>query len=964
MKLPHAPHTARTRRPASDHREGRRGRRLTLLGGICAAAIVLGGGTLSATAAPPAAGLGAEKTLSGASFRSVQQAAIATAMSTAQATGEPVPVEGMITPTQQHLAMPDGTMQYEASTVPVRVEQDSEWVPVDTTLTRVDGWLEPIASAAPVRFSLGGGNELAQVQTESGEWVTETWPYGTLPAPTVDGDTATYANVLPDVDLKMVATKTGQASVYVVKTEKAAQSGTLDDLHVLIRDAELTTKPNGSVEAEAADGSQIVAGQPLWWDSSEGGSFREPGATEPVLPVTHDIGDDRVALDVGASVTTQEKASGQEVTYPIFIDPDWSAGIQASWYTDAAYPNQSYLNASTSDVLRMGRYENFRGNIFYEFIISPLAGKEILGARLGATQIRWASCPNSPVQVRAFGPQSGGFTWNQQNHSLWGPVLDTQNPGSCSSGPEAVGWNVTAGVQAYVGQTWFQLGLAPQNETVVSRRHFSRAATLTVSYNSRPNATTDPVFVSPSRQCGTAAAPAMIGQTDVTVQVNQTDPDPGNVDVNFHIMKASALATSLQWKHPGLGAQGLKTATFTGLTNGETYAWYARGSDWVHDGVAPTAWCYFTVDTTKPAVPAVTAPTGATYTVGTRVDLSVSGASDVAGYVYWVTPTQLSTPAPPVPADGTVSVNATLPACATALTQNVRWACKAPAGATTLSVAPTDTLSTLWISAYDKAGNQSAATGVPLYPGGNTGTPAAAADLDAGHAWQVTQMSTPLPNTIPDSNPWIGAGGIDLLIPETSSTTSTDLPDPPIETPVLSTAGGTAMEVSTMYPAVNAMNSFTFNVWVKTRYLPASGSQKIAMQGGGASGSVQLQVTSAGTFAFCLGDYSVNSASTTPTSNCATGGTATPGSWQMLTGIWDATNKQLRLLVGNSITPVAVNSHINGAGDRSASGPLVFGPAPMTGRFEGLIANPVMVPGVVNHIQLARLNAFELPFTD
>ncbi|MCB8045582.1 hypothetical protein JM654_19810 [Microbacterium oxydans] len=136
------------------------------------------------------------------------------------------------------------------------------------------------------------------------------------------------------------------------------------------------------------------------------------------------------------------------------------------------------------------------------------------------------------------------------------------------------------------------------------------------------------------------------------------------------------------------------------------------------------------------------------------------------------------------------------------------------------------------------------------------------------------------------------------------------------------------MEVSTMYPAVNAMNSFTFSVWVKTRYLPATGSQKIAMQGGGSSGSVQLQVTSAGTYAFCLGDYPVNSASTTPTSNCATGGAATPGSWQMLTGIWDATNKQLRLLVGNSITPVAVNSHINGAGDRSASGPLVFGPAP------------------------------------
>ncbi|MBE7953003.1 LamG-like jellyroll fold domain-containing protein [Microbacterium oxydans] len=961
MKLPRA---ARTRYPASIPARDRRSRGLALLGGVCAAAIVFGGGSLSASAAPPAVGPGVGKALSATSFRAAQQAAVTAAISTAQATGEPVPVDGMITPTQQHVAMPDGTMRYETSTVPVRVEQDSTWVPVDTTLARTDGWWEPIASAAPVRFSAGGNNELAQVQTASGEWVTETWPYGTLPAPTVDGDTATYANVLPDVDLKMVATKTGQASVYVVKTEKAARSAALDDLHVVIQDAALTTKKNGSVEAEAADGSQIVAGQPLWWDSSSGGDFREPGATEPVLPVTHDVGEDRVMLDVGASVATHEKDSGQDVTYPIFIDPDWSAGAQASWYTDAAYPDQSYLNASTSDVLRMGRYQNFRGNIFYQFIISPLAGKDILGAQLGATQIRWASCPNSPVQVRAFGPQAGGFTWNQQNHSLWGPVLDTQNPGSCSSGPEAVGWNVTAGVQAYVGQTWFQLGLAPQNETVVSRRHFSRAATLTVSYNTRPNAPTDPVFTSPSRQCGTAAAPTPIGQSDVTVRVHQTDPDPGNVDTNFHLMKASNLNAAVQDKPGGLGAQGYKSVTFTTLTDGETYAWRAWGSDHRSNGVAPTAWCYFTVDKTKPATPTVTAPTNASYTVGTGLNLAVTGAADVAGYVYWVTPTQLVAPAPPVPADGTVSIAAALPDCATAITRNVRWACKAPSGATTLTVAPTDALSTVWVSAYDKAGNQSAAVGRPLYPGGNTGTPAAAANLDAGHAWQVTQMSTPLPNTIPDSNPWIGADGIDLLIPETSSTTSTDLPDPPIETPVLSTAGGSAMEVSTMYPAVNAMNSFTFSVWVKTRYLPATGSQKIAMQGGGSSGSVQLQVTSAGTYAFCLGDYPVNSASTTPTSNCATGGAATPGSWQMLTGIWDATNKQLRLLVGNSITPVAVNSHINGAGDRSASGPLVFGPAPMTGRFEGLIANPVMVPGVINHVQLARLNAFELPFTD
>ncbi len=899
------------------------------------------------------------------SFRAAPQRAIASAVNAAQTTGQPIPVEGMTTPTEQTLAMPDGTMQYQASSLPVRVEQADAWVPVDTTLTEVGGWWEPTASAAPVRFSSGGSDQLAQVQTESGEWVTERWPYGTLPAPVVEGDTATYPDVLPGVDLKMVATKTGQASIYVIKTESAAQSTKLSDLHVVIEDAELAVTTSGSVEAELADGSQIVAGQPLWWDSSDGGTYREPGAELPPLPVTHDVEEDRVALDVGASVDAAEMASDDDVTYPIYVDPDWSSGINGSWYTDAAYPNQSYLSAGASDVLRMGRYQSYRGNIFFEFVASALAGKQILAAQLATTQLGWASCPNSPVQVRMFGPQSGGFSWNQQNHALWGPVLDTRNPGSCTSGPEAVGFDVTAGVRERIGQgqSWLQLGLAPQDENVSSRRHFSRGATLYVTYNSAPNVPTDPVFTSPSRQCGTASSPAMIGQAAVTVRVHQTDPDPENVDTNFHLAKASNLNVKIQDKPGGLGAQGLKSVTFTGLTSGETYAWRSRGSDFKSDGVGFTPWCYFTIDTTKPAVPGVTSGAGASFVVGKGVNLSVSGANDVAGYVYWVTPTQLVTPAPAVPADGTVSVGAALPNCAGTVSNSVRWACKAGAGATPLTVAPTDSLSTLWVSAYDKAGNQSAAAGFPLYPGGNTGTPAASSNLDAGHAWQVTAMTSPLPNVIPDSNPWIGANALSLTIPPNASTSTTDLPDPPVTTPVLSTAYSNASQfIGTTVAPVDASKSFTFSTWVKATRIMTT-QQVVAKQSGPGIGTVQLQITSTSKFSFCLGDSLVNMSSTARDSNCATGGTVAPGTWQLVTGVWDATNQQIRVHVGNSITPVAAVGHVNGAGDRTANGPLEFGPGADSLRFVGLIANPVIVPGVIDHAQLARLAAFDLPFT-
>lgn len=868
------------------------------------------------------------------SFRDIRERAVSSAASAARATGEPVPVVGMITPTEQTLAMPDGTMRYEASSVPVRVERGGDWVPVDTTLASTGEWFEPIASAAPVRFSSGGTDRLAQVQAESGEWITEIWPYGILPTPAVEGDTATYSEVLPGVDLKMVATKTGQASIYVVKTEEAAQSAKLDGLHVVVENAELSADSTGTVTAETGDESSIVAGQPLWWDSSEGGTYREPGGEAPPLPVTHDVGADRVLLDVGDSVTKHEKRDG-DVVYPIFVDPDWSSGITASWYTDAAYPNQSYLSAGASDVLRVGIYQQYRSDMFFQFPIGALAGKVVTSARLNTTQLAVASSGAGAIQVHTYGIKPTGFTWAQEQAwnaagtGGWSAPLQAPwyGPG-LGSAPMAVGWNVTSGVQAKVGASAIQFAFTYTNANLPSRRHYSRAATLIVSYNTLPNTPTAPSFTSPSRACGTAAAPAAVGQTDVAVAVNQTDPDGGSVGTNFYLAKAGDLGVLVQTLGSGLAAGGTKTVTFTGLVDGETYAWRGRGQDTTHHGTGYSEWCYFTVDTTKPAVPVVEAPTGASYAVGTGVPLSVTGAADVAGYVYWVTPTQLVAPAPPVPADGTVSVAAALPNCATTVTNSVRWACKTGSGATTVTVAPVDSLSTVWVSAYDKAGNQSAPTGHPLYPGGNTGTPATAANLDAGHAWQLTTMSSPLPEAIPDSNPWIGANAIDLMIPATASTTTTDLPDFPVASPVLSTNVATAgYEITALAAPVDASKSFSFSLWVKPAHV-APTSQIIAIQRGQGIGTMQLQITSTGKYAFCLGEQYVNMSNTARDNNCVTGGTVLPSTWQMVTGIWDAANQQLRLHIGNSITPVAVNSHVNGSGDRSANGSLMFAPGP------------------------------------
>ncbi|WP_146116763.1 hypothetical protein [Microbacterium sp. MYb64] len=166
-------------------------------------------GSVSAAQAEPRANANQSGTLA-TSLAPLSGVTTASALSRAASKGAPVVVDDLTTPTSVTRAMPDGSMQLEQSTVPVRVPRDGGWVDVDTELERDGDWFSPTASVAGVRFSSGGSDVIAQTQTTSGEWVSERWTQGTLPTPTVEGDTATYAEVLPDVDLKLTATSNSE----------------------------------------------------------------------------------------------------------------------------------------------------------------------------------------------------------------------------------------------------------------------------------------------------------------------------------------------------------------------------------------------------------------------------------------------------------------------------------------------------------------------------------------------------------------------------------------------------------------------------------------------------------------------------------------------------------------------------------------------------------------------------------
>lgn len=167
-------------------------------------------------------------------------AAYADAGQRARQTGQAVEVGSLTTEIRRVVANPNGTFTLTSNRRAVRARTDGVWKPIDTTLKRnPDGSLSPAAAAVDVTFS-GGGTGPAGTAKRDGESRTLSWP-DPLPVPAVAGDTATYAGVLPGVDLALKAEAEGYTEKLVVHDAKAAANPALERI-----------RPEGAAPAGAA----------------------------------------------------------------------------------------------------------------------------------------------------------------------------------------------------------------------------------------------------------------------------------------------------------------------------------------------------------------------------------------------------------------------------------------------------------------------------------------------------------------------------------------------------------------------------------------------------------------------------------------------------------------------------------------------------------------------------------------
>ena len=152
----------------------------------------------------------------------VSQASEAAAVAEAKRTGKPVEVVAKRSESSDTVAQPDGRLLTTTYVQPRRVLRAGSWVDIDPALrVRGDGSVAPKAATADVVFSGGGSGAPLVRMVSHGRELSLSWPTA-LPVPVVDGATAEYRSVLPDVDLRLTATRTGFTQLLVVHSAAAA----------------------------------------------------------------------------------------------------------------------------------------------------------------------------------------------------------------------------------------------------------------------------------------------------------------------------------------------------------------------------------------------------------------------------------------------------------------------------------------------------------------------------------------------------------------------------------------------------------------------------------------------------------------------------------------------------------------------------------------------------------------------
>ncbi|MFI1002999.1 LamG-like jellyroll fold domain-containing protein [Streptomyces galbus] len=609
----------------------------------------------------------------------------------AKKTGKPVTVDRLTDTGTLVVANPNGTFTRTDSSMPQRTRQHGKWVPIDTKLVRrADGTWAPRAAVTDVAFSGGGSGALVTLRSGS-DRLGFSWQ-GALPRPVVSGATATYRDVLPQVDLQLTADASGYSSVLVVKSRKAATDPRLRTLSLGTTSdhLELTSTRGGGTQAKDRRTGETVfhSDTALMWDSA-GRRTADAALASPQAEHTAaaEVGKHRaqvrVSLQHGRQLLGLDQAllTAKTTAYPVYVDPEWSGRpSQLDWARISDNGWNVYNSTSTSGATnaREGWDNSYPGNgerarTYYQMNTSGIKGAVVSHASLYVKQLSAASCSDTPAAVygtdRPAGWSSSSLYWGHEPGGRTGSL--GTNPKSHEAGtcpvtdganswvsPPSLEFDVTSRAQSAAAGGWKSMTLMVQSPdmndaTQWKQLAYGGGATMSVTYSYRPklkNGTGTPAIkpsiVSMGKTMTTTHTP--------TLSARAVDPDLAGgselVRIDYHLFNSSGTLI-----HQGFGpsTDSKKRARYN--TNGSdwttpslpdgTYTWKATAQNaagyWAGTGAGIwTKTQTFTVDTSAPPAPTVTSSQfpakqiGAAYSDKGTFTLGNNHTNNITGYLF------------------------------------------------------------------------------------------------------------------------------------------------------------------------------------------------------------------------------------------------------------------------------------------------------------------------------------------
>ncbi|MFE7572833.1 LamG-like jellyroll fold domain-containing protein [Streptomyces sp. NPDC057539] len=507
---------------------------------------------------------------------------------------------------------------------PVRAQQDDgTWAAIDTALVReADGSVRAGNTTAGVTFSGGGHGDGLVALEDEGHELRLGWPTA-LPAPRLDGDTATYAGVLPDVDLKLTALSSGYTSVLVVKTSEAAKNPALATIAMTVSGAGLDIVPttDGGFVARDGDGTPVFespAGR--MWDSAGDTPAAPPGVStqfmraapeakdatplsaakgEPAPSEGPGNGDAAAELPLKVTSTTLEITPdltllhGEDTVFPLYIDPP-TKGIALGDWTALSSDGDKFWEFDGDK--GVGRCSNYAGYLcsnspytqrtYFEYPLSSIHGKKVLDATMEVYQVWTFTCdPHWYDLSHVDKGISSSTTWSSRPTAvdLMGDRNVAYGRGSLCSPSQPANWvrfsdnvgeetneNLTTTIASHAAnksaQITFSLTAHDESDAGAWAR-FRNDAKLSVTYVSYPDKPTSSGVQqgTTGRACNASTLPFATSDTTpkMLATVQSADGSQAQLRAMFEVWKA----------------------------DGSSRAWYAASPDgaWVADNAVRDA---------------------------------------------------------------------------------------------------------------------------------------------------------------------------------------------------------------------------------------------------------------------------------------------------------------------------------------------------------------------------------------